>query len=56
MISSVHISVTLQHKIVIVALIFIHYMFRPYTAIIRCPRYAKLFTELLVSISKLKLK
>jgi hypothetical protein len=51
-----YISVTMQHKIVTVTLIHIHNMFRSYTAIIRCPRYAKLFTALLVSILKLKLK
>jgi hypothetical protein len=46
----------MQHKIVTVMLIFIHYMFHQYTAIIRGPRYAKLFTALLVSILKLKLQ
>jgi hypothetical protein len=46
----------MQHKIVTVSSIFIHDLFRPYTAIIRCLRYAKLFTALLVSILKLKLK
>jgi hypothetical protein len=46
----------MQHKIVMVTLIFIHDMFRPYTVIIRCPRYAKLFTALLVSFLKLKLR
>jgi hypothetical protein len=44
----------MQHKIVTATLIFVH-MFRPYTVIIRCPRYAKLFTALLISILKLKL-
>jgi hypothetical protein len=44
----------MQRKIVTVTLIFIHNMFRLYTAI-KCPRYAKLFTVLLVSILKLKL-
>jgi hypothetical protein len=39
-VSSTYISATVQHKIVTVTLIFIHNMFRPYTAIIRCPRYA----------------
>jgi hypothetical protein len=56
LISSIHISVTMQHKIVMVTLIFIHDIFRPYTAIIMCPRYAKLFTALPVSNLKLKLK
>jgi hypothetical protein len=42
----------MQHKIVTVTLIFIHDMFRPYTAIIRCPHCAKLFTALLVSVLK----
>jgi hypothetical protein len=55
-ISSIYISVTMQHKIVTVTLIFIHGMFRPYTAINKCPRYSKLFIALLVSILKLKLK
>jgi hypothetical protein len=55
-ISSICISVTIQYKIVTVTLIFIRDMFRPYTAIIRCPRYAKLFTELPVSVLKLKLR
>jgi hypothetical protein len=46
----------MQHNIFTVTLISIHNMFQPYTAIIRCPRYAKLFTALLVSILKLKLQ
>jgi hypothetical protein len=37
----------MQHKIVTVTLTVIHDIFRPYTAIIKCPRYAKLFTALL---------
>jgi hypothetical protein len=37
----------MQHKIVTDTLIFIHETFRPYTATIRCIRYAKLFTALL---------
>jgi hypothetical protein len=49
-------SVRMQHKIVTVTLIFIDDMFPPYSAIIRYPRYAELFTALLVSILKLKLK
>jgi hypothetical protein len=44
----------MQHTIVTVALVIIHDMFRPCTAIIRCPRYAKLFTALFISILKLK--
>jgi hypothetical protein len=40
----------MQHKIVTATLIFIHDMFRPYRDIIRCSRYAILFTSLLVSI------
>jgi hypothetical protein len=39
---NIYVSVTMQHKIVTVTSIFIHDMFRPYTAIIRRPRYAKL--------------
>jgi hypothetical protein len=35
----------MQHKIVAFTLIYIHDMFRPYTAIIRRARYANLFTE-----------
>jgi hypothetical protein len=46
----------MQSKIVTVTLVFIHDMFRPYTAIIRCPHYAKLFTALIISILKLKLR
>jgi hypothetical protein len=46
----------MQHKIVTVTFIFIHDMFRPYPAIIRCPRYSKLFTALLVSNFKIKIK
>jgi hypothetical protein len=46
----------MQHKIVAVTLIFIHNMFRRFTTIIRCSRYAKLFTALLVTILKLKLE
>jgi type IV secretory pathway TrbD component len=46
----------MEHKIATVMLIFIHNMLRPHTVIIRCPRYIKLFSELLVSILKLKLK
>jgi hypothetical protein len=34
----------MKRKIVTATLIFIHDMFRPYMAIIRCPCYAKLFT------------
>jgi hypothetical protein len=45
----------MQRTIVTITLIFIHDMFRPYTAIIKCPLYAKLFTVLLVWILKLKL-
>jgi hypothetical protein len=45
----------MQHNMVTITLIFIH-MFWPYTAIIKCPRYAKLVISLLVSILKLKLK
>jgi hypothetical protein len=50
-----YISVTMQHKVITASLIFIYDMFRLYTAIIMCPRYAKLFTALLLSILKLKL-
>jgi hypothetical protein len=39
-----------------ITLIFIHDMFQLYSAIIRCPHYAKMFAALLVSILKLKLK
>jgi hypothetical protein len=46
----------MQHNVVTVTLIFIRDVFRLYTAIIRCPRYAKLFIALIVSILKLKLK
>jgi hypothetical protein len=46
----------MEHTSVTVTLIFIHDMFRPYTAIISFPRYAELFTALLVSILKLKIK
>jgi hypothetical protein len=42
------------NTILLVTLIFIHDMFRQYAVIIRCPRYAKVFTALLVSILKLK--
>jgi hypothetical protein len=45
---SIYISVTMQHKFGTINLIFIHEVFRSYTAIIKCPRYAKLFTALLV--------
>jgi hypothetical protein len=42
-----YISVTMQHKIVTVTLIFIHEMFLQYTTMNRCPRYAKQFAALL---------
>jgi hypothetical protein len=53
-ISSIYISNTLQHKIGMVTLIFVHNMFWPYMEIIMCARYAELFIALLVSILKLK--
>jgi hypothetical protein len=48
-ISSTYISVTMKHKIVTAILIYIRDTFRPYSAIIRCTRYAELFTAMLVS-------
>jgi hypothetical protein len=45
----------MQNNIVTITLIFIHNMFRPYAAIIRCPRYAKLFITV-VAFNGLKKK
>jgi hypothetical protein len=53
--SSIRISSTMQHEIVTASLIFIHEIFLPYMVIVRCPRYANLFTALPISILKLKL-
>jgi hypothetical protein len=45
----------MQHKIVTQTLIFTHGKFWPYTANIRCPRYAKLFTACLSFKIKIKI-
>jgi hypothetical protein len=47
----------MKHKIVTVTLIFILDIFRPYTVIMSCSRYAKLFTALLIVVKiKIALK
>jgi hypothetical protein len=45
----------MQHNVVTATLIFIREVFRPCTAIIRCPRYAKLFIALVVK-TKIKIQ